>query len=234
MRLYLIRHADPDYENDTITPAGRLEAEPLAERMASHGLDELYCSPLGRARATAQPIADRLGLTPTIAEWTSELSGLRVTHDPWGELVAWDIPGEIIRGHDQYPGPDNWHALPALSALDLRAAFDRICSDSDAFLAAQGYVREGRRYRCVAPHRRRVAVVCHNGFGLTWLAHLLDLPVTLVWSGFWLAPSSVTTILFDERSAEWATPRCLGVGDVSHLYKAGLPVQPAGLKANVD
>nr|PZN36207.1 MAG: histidine phosphatase family protein [Chloroflexota bacterium] len=234
MRLYLIRHADPDYENDTITPAARAAAEALAERMASHGLDELYCSPLGRARATAQPIADRLGLTPTIAEWTSELSGLRVTHDPWGELVAWDIPGEIIRGHDQYPGPDNWHALPALSALDLRAAFDRICSDSDAFLAAQGYVREGRRYRCVAPHRRRVAVVCHNGFGLTWLAHLLDLPVTLVWSGFWLAPSSVTTILFDERSAEWATPRCLGVGDVSHLYKAGLPVQPAGLKANVD
>jgi hypothetical protein len=69
---------------------------------------------------------------------------------------------------------------------------------------------------------------------VTWLAHLLDLPLTLVWSGFWLAPSSVTTILFDERSTVWATPRCLGVGDVSHLYAAGLPVQPAGITANVD
>lgn len=234
MRLYLIRHADPDYANDTITPAGRLEAAALAERMASHGLDELYCSPLGRARATAQPTAERLGLTPTVADWTRELSGLRVTPDPWGELVAWDLPGEIVRGHATYPGPDTWHTLPALAALDLRAAFDTVCRNSDAFLAAQGYQREGRRYRCVAPHRRRVAVVCHNGLGLTWLAHLLDLPLTLVWSGFWLAPSSVTTILLDERSSAWATPRCLGVGDVSHLYAAGLPVQPAGIKANVD
>lgn len=27
MRLYIIRHADPDYPNNTITPAGHLEAK---------------------------------------------------------------------------------------------------------------------------------------------------------------------------------------------------------------
>jgi probable phosphoglycerate mutase len=42
----------------------------------------------------------------------------------------------------------------------------------------------------------------------------------------------VTTVLFDERSSEWAVPRCLGVGDVSHLYAEGLPVQPRGLLSN--
>jgi probable phosphoglycerate mutase len=38
----------------------------------------------------------------------------------------------------------------------------------------------------------------------------------------------------DERSAHWAVPRCVGVGDVSHLYEAGLPVQPRGIVGNVD
>ena len=79
-----------------------------------------------------------------------------------------------------------------------------------------------------------MAVFCHGGFGLTWLAHLLEIPLSLVWSGFWMPPSSVTTILFDERSQEWATPRCIGFGDVSHLYEAGLPVRPRGIIANFD
>lgn len=64
------------------------------------------------------------------------------------------------------------------------------------------------------------------------LAHLLEIPVTLMWSGFWLAPSSVTTILFDERSPGIAVPRCIGLGDVSHLYESGLPVKQRGIIAN--
>ena len=32
MRLYIIRHADPDYPNRTITEKGHLEAQSLAKR----------------------------------------------------------------------------------------------------------------------------------------------------------------------------------------------------------
>ena len=32
MRLLIIRHGDPDYEHDTLTEAGRLEVQLLAER----------------------------------------------------------------------------------------------------------------------------------------------------------------------------------------------------------
>ena len=35
MRILLIRHGDPDYENDALTEAGRKEAEALSERMKS-------------------------------------------------------------------------------------------------------------------------------------------------------------------------------------------------------
>ena len=34
MKLLLIRHGDPDYENDCLTPVGQREAEALAERIA--------------------------------------------------------------------------------------------------------------------------------------------------------------------------------------------------------
>jgi hypothetical protein len=90
-------------------------------------------------------------------------------------------------------------------------------------------------------------VFCHGGFGLTWLAHLLGMPVSQVWSSFYLAPSSVTTVLFDERSEGKAVPRAVSVGETGHLYAAGLQTQvskyekpnifsaearPSGIKAN--
>jgi probable phosphoglycerate mutase len=106
--------------------------------------------------------------------------------------------------------------------------------ESDAFLARHGYVREGGRYRIERPNRDRLAIFCHGGFGLWWLSHLLEIPLPLIFSGFFLPPTSVTTVLMDERSSNWAVPRCLGVGDVSHLYAAGLPVSNSGVKANCD
>lgn len=92
-----------------------------------------------------------------------------------------------------------------------------------------------------------IAVFCHGGFGATWMAHLLDIPLAHAWSGFYLAPSSVTTILMDERSTTKAVPRAIGVSDLSHLYAADLTTQvskyekpnrfgsqarPSGIKAN--
>jgi hypothetical protein len=64
------------------------------------------------------------------------------------------------------------------------------------------------------------------------LSLLLEIPLPLFWGSFWLAPTSVTTVLFDERSKKWATPRVLGLCDVSHLYAENIPVSLHGLKAN--
>jgi probable phosphoglycerate mutase len=231
MRLYIVRHADPDYEHNTITEIGRREAQALARRFASTGLDFVYSSPFARALETMQYTADALKLTPEVAEWTAELTEWKIAQE-WGAIFAFDLAGETIRGCEPLPSHDTWHLTAPLDDPLFRAEFAALKQHSDTFLAQHGYRREGGRYRCLRPNRKRIAVFCHNGFGLTWLAHLLEIPVSLIWSGFWLAPSSVTTVLFDERSSEWAVPRCLGVGDVSHLYAEGLPVQPRGLLSN--
>ena len=50
MKILLIRHGDPDYEHDTLTEQGWVEAELLARRLQSAAIDDFYLSPLGRRR----------------------------------------------------------------------------------------------------------------------------------------------------------------------------------------
>lgn len=239
MRLYIVRHADPDYSIDGLTPAGHLEAQALAERFAALGLDQIYASPLGRARRTMQYTADRLQMPHAILDWTAELNWPRIHQpnpvDPAATTYCvWDVHGHTVRSDRALPGYENWHTFTPFEDPHYRQAFGELAAASDAFFATLGFERQGGSYRVMRENRQRVAVFCHGGFGLTWLAHLLAIPLPLVWSGFFLSPSSVTTILFDERQPGIAVPRCLGLADVSHLYAAGLPVQPSGIKANVD
>ncbi|AHF89950.1 phosphoglycerate kinase [Opitutaceae bacterium TAV5] len=240
MRLFIIRHADPDYPNNTITAAGHLEAQALAVRMTRLGLDRIYTSPLGRARDTARYTADALGIEPVVLPWTAELPWPRITQEVLGESTPWDLHGYTLRQWQKEPTTRNWPEFPPLSAAEYREGFATLGAGSDAFVAGLGYRREdaggaaGGVYRVEAGNREKVAVFCHGGFGLTWLAHLLAVPLPVMWAGFFLPPSSVTTVLFDERGEGLAVPRCVGLGDVSHLYAAGLPVQPSGIKANVD
>ena len=72
MKLYVIRHGDPDYKNDNLTPLGKRQAEALAHRLVSSGIDEIYSSPLGRAIATATPTAEILKKKIEILPWASE------------------------------------------------------------------------------------------------------------------------------------------------------------------
>ena len=56
MRLLIVRHADPDYSIDSLTPAGWEEAKLLADRLAPIPVAAYYVSPLGRAKDTGVPV----------------------------------------------------------------------------------------------------------------------------------------------------------------------------------
>lgn len=232
MRIYIIRHADPDYENDTITPSGHLEAQALAERMLSENINSIYCSPVQRAQHTMNYTRELTGLVPETQDWLAEIQDWQTTDTKGRPIPAWNVDGEIIRGRLPLPTSDNWHEAEPFRNPAIRKGFAGIGARSDLFMERAGFRREDGLYRILQPNERRIAVFCHMGFGLAWLAHLLELPLPLLWSGFWLAPSSVTTILMDARSEKWAVPRCLGIGDVSHLYGKKLPVSSQGIIAN--
>lgn len=235
MRLYIIRHGDPDYKNDHLTEAGKREAAALAERLAGEGLTHLFSSPLGRARATLAYTAAKLGMEGEILPWTREL-GLNAAPPGKPHSAAWDVPGALIRSRPVFE--PRWRNRPRViqgaNGKNLKQVWGFVRRESDGFLSRFGYVREKGTYRVREANRFRLAVFCHGGLGLTWLAHLLDLPLAWVYAGFFLPPTSVTTILFDERTPDCAVPRCIGLGDISHLHAAGLPMSTSGIKANSD
>lgn len=237
MRLFIIRHADPDYPNNTITPAGHKEAESLAIRLKRLGLDKIFVSPLGRALDTCRYTADALEMEPVVLDWTKELDLPLIEEEGIGRTAIWDVNGHTLhnneRGRHIHTG--NWYTLPPFNTPDYCESVAELGKHSDTLLAQLGFVRENGIYRVLRPHNKdKIAIFCHGGLGLTWISHLLGIAAPLIWTGFFLPPSSVTTILFDERIPGIATPRALGVGDISHLYATGLPMQPAGIRANAE
>ncbi len=71
MRLLLIRHGETDWNNEgriqghtdtTLNARGIEQAEKLAARLACEKIDAIYTSPLARAQATADLIAQKHGI----------------------------------------------------------------------------------------------------------------------------------------------------------------------------
>jgi probable phosphoglycerate mutase len=232
MRLYIIRHADPDYVRDTITEAGHKEAKALAERLAREGIDEVYSSPLGRAQATAAYTAEATGKPVGILPWTQEISDAAVEIEGFGRIAAWDVPGELVLENEADLDVNGWTETPWTREVGLKRHYDQIAESSDRFLLEKGFRRSGKMYEVEFPNEKKIAMFCHGGFGLCFLSHLLRIPPVYLWTGFWLPPSSVTTVLFETRSDRWAVPRCLSMADISHLYAAGLPSSFGGLLGN--
>ena len=77
MLLYIVRHGDPIYNPDSLTPKGHLQAKALSKRFLVGGLDKIYSSPMIRAQQTAQPTAEVLGLPIEIEPWTEELAAAK-------------------------------------------------------------------------------------------------------------------------------------------------------------
>lgn len=227
MLLYIIRHGDPVYNPDSLTPKGHLQAEALAKRLAVHGLDRIYCSPNVRAKQTAQPTCDLLGLEMNIEDWTSE-------DIAWKEMACHTLEGGYgwpfhiqnskIKNDANLALGDKWYEAECFKNVDIKAGVDRIAFESDKFTEKLGYVREGSIYRAVSPNDMRVAVFCHQGFGTTWMSYLLSINPLLFWSSFDISHSSVTIIEFKNTEDSLVAPKCLCLSDMSHIYKEGLPL----------
>ncbi len=99
--LFIVRHADAIPGEDEIIPSGiydnlplshvgREQAQALAERLSKVSFDVIYSSPLRRCLETAAPLAERLGMIPTIVEGLKEirLGNIRPLPDDDKDLAA--------------------------------------------------------------------------------------------------------------------------------------------------
>ena len=99
----------------------------------------------------------------------------------------------------------------------------------DALLARYGMTREGHLYRCDNNQPDTIVLFCHFGIMMACIGHLLGVSPMLLWHGFCTQPSSVTTLVTEERVKGEVVFRCMQSGDLSHLYAADEPYSTAAL-----
>ena len=72
MILYYVRHADPIYNPDSLTPLGLRQAEAAGRRLAQRGISRIFSSNSHRAVLTATPLAELTGKPIEELEWCHE------------------------------------------------------------------------------------------------------------------------------------------------------------------
>ena len=229
MKLLIIRHADPDYEHDGLTETGKREAARLAERIAPMEIRDYFVSPLGRARATAVPTLELAGRTAEVCDWLREFDIPVMRPDLEGpSRVTWDwLPADYL-GDARLRADPAWRENEIMQAGGVGEAYDRVTESFDALLARYGYERKGLLYRVVRPNADTLVFFCHLGSGCVLMSHLMNCSPMVLWQGTALAPSSVSVFVTEERRPVLAAFRASSIGDVSHLYKAGLTPSFAG------
>lgn len=224
MKILIVRHGDPDYSIDSLTEKGWREAEYLAERLSQMDVKAFYVSPLGRAKATASCTLKKLNRQAAECEWLREFQPTINRPDvPDKPMIAWDwLPQDWMVG-DCYFQYDRWQETDIFKASSVRKEYDWVTGSLDELLAGHGYVRDGRLYRAVKANNDTIVFFCHFGVECVLLSHLLQISPMVLWHHLCAAPSSVTTLVTEERRKGIAAFRMLSFGDTSHLYAHGEP-----------
>ena len=228
MKLLLIRHGDPDYAADSLTEKGHREAELLSERIAPMDVKAYYISPLGRAGKTAEYTLNKAGRTAEVLDWAKEFFEVQIDDGSGGKRIAWDLLPENWTKVPEYYDRDKWTDVKIMKDAGMREGIERVCNGLDKLLERHGYKREGNIYRAVSPNEDTVALFCHFGVTCVMLSHLLGISPMVLWHGTIAAPTSVTTLVTEERREGAAAFRMTAFGDISHLYKYGEPPAFAG------
>lgn len=221
MRLLIIRHGEPDYEKDSLTEKGWREAAYLAERLKKTRIDHCYVSILGRAKDTASLTLKEKQMQAAECEWLKEFSAQIVRPDRGYKTIAWDFLPQDWTVCKEYYDRELWAKTDLMEEGETLKEYNRVTESFDQILKHHGYAREGNYYRVERANRDTIAFFCHFGVECVMLSHLIGASPMVMWHGFCAVPSSVTTVVTEERREGIASFRITEFGDISHLYAKG-------------
>lgn len=222
MEIVLIRHGQPEWikdglnvDNPPLTELGLAQAEAMASALANEKFDEVYCSPLLRARQTAAPLFEALGLPESIAPWLEEIRdpSWHGTPQKKAELAYAELRGR--------PAEGRWDGLDG--GESIRDFTHRIRTGADEFFAARGVARSPAHELLdlpvwqIAEPGARIALVAHAGTNSTSIGHLLGLtPTPWEWDRFVLGHTSISRLEALELG-DGFTFSLTKLSDVEHL-----------------
>ncbi|MCR4585703.1 MAG: histidine phosphatase family protein [Lachnospiraceae bacterium] len=219
MRLVLVRHGEPDYEHDCLTEKGKKQAEIVARRLMKEGIEEIYSSPLGRARQTAEPFAELSGIGKVqILDFMREIrygreDALYKSGNPW--TVAFDL---VREGYDLQSS--KWREYPGYEENTAVTDADKVRTGTDEWLASIGFEREGLYYRCTGESdtERSLALFSHGGSSTAFMSQVMNIPfpkLCVLLAN--LQHTSVTILSFDSTPGALSMPFIELACDVAHL-----------------
>ena len=233
MRLIFVRHAEPDYKNNTLTEKGFREAAILAERTARwQKVREAYVSPLARAQLTAEPCLEKMHLQAATCEWLQEFL-VPVTDPVTGvKSILWDFSPAYFTKEPGFYTAKGWLDTPlARSNPMVEQTYEVLCRSLDEVLARHGYERDGLLYRAApsaaGDEEEAIVFFCHFGITCFMMAHLTGISPILLLHHTVIPPTGVTVFNAEKDEGGAAHFRAQGIGDVSHLRMAGEPISKA-------
>ncbi len=114
--IYLARHGQTAYNHEgrfqgqqavPLDDTGRAQAAELAERAAAYGFRALWCSPLLRARETADVVAARIGLQPR-----EDARLMETDAGEWTDLTFAEVIARTPEQFNAFAGADPAFAFP--------------------------------------------------------------------------------------------------------------------------
>ncbi len=226
VELILIRHGQPEWVRDglnvddpPLTDLGRRQAAAMARALAEERVDRILVSPLVRARQTAEPLVDVLGIRPEVHDWMAEL------RNPIWDGTDHDVE-RIFHEARRRPAEQHWEGLPG--GESFRAFHQRVVTGLLETLDACGVrPRFGNLPLWDVDHLedsdsnpetgQRVALVAHAGTNSVILTHLLGVePVPWEWERFVLHHSSISRTMPLRIGDGWSFG-LLQLSTVAHL-----------------
>ncbi|MDY4187468.1 MAG: histidine phosphatase family protein [Candidatus Borkfalkiaceae bacterium] len=232
MKILIIRHGDPDYSIDSLTERGKIEAKALNEYLKTVGITHAYRSPLGRAKLTAEMGLDGINVPLETCDWLREFEGTIKTEE--GERHAWDLLPAYYAIHPELKS-DNWISSPQIVETDFKKKYFMVGGGLDEILQKHGYKPVNGYLSVENGNKNVIAFFCHFGVECVMLSHLFGISPYPLWQNFCALPSSVTTIVTEERRKGIASLRLLGFGETAHLYKKDItPSFAARFRENAE
>ena len=229
MILFYVRHGDPIYDPNSLTPLGARQAEAAAKRLALYGIDEIYSSTSERAILTAKPTAEITKKEITQLDFCNEKYA-------WEDFSVLNENGKnswvfqtvnykkMFTDNKVLSLGDKWYEYPEFKNCNFKHGVQRVNKGTDDFLLSLGYEhdREKHIYIPINPNEKRIALFAHQGFGLCFLSSLLDIPYPIAACRFDMCHTGITVILFDVEDGI-CIPKMLTLSNDSHIYREGLP-----------
>ena len=199
MRLFVVRHGETDWVRERrfsgsrdvpLTEAGRRQCAAVARALAGTGIAAVYASPLERARASAEVIAEPHRLPVRIAPAFSEMG-----FGPWEGLTGPEVRERFPEAWEQWRSAP--HLCPMAGGDTLTTVAERVAAGVETLQAEHA--------------GQTVVLVSHAIVTRVLVLGALGLGLDRLWTVD-AAPAGITEI---EYEPDWATVHRMNT--VAHL-----------------